>query len=161
MEDPNAIRILRLIFPDIIILAVSIVCFVIIRRTVIYPRRRSTNETPPPTTTPLPSVNSRTTKLKLIWPKFLSLLRRIRLFLQFLIVGFAAFMYPSIINSIYFLFFLSVAFLWSLSMKFGRRYGIARAVLVIYTGIHLLIFYLYQFGFFQNDQFSPGTFWAK
>jgi hypothetical protein len=113
--------------------------------------------------TTLPSTNSNSTSstsLKLIWPRLLSVLRPIRLFLQFVIVGIAAFMYPSIINSIYFVFFLILAFLWSLSIKFGRKYTLARALLVIYTGIHLLIFYLYQFGVFQ-DVLQPLSLWSK
>jgi glucan phosphoethanolaminetransferase (alkaline phosphatase superfamily) len=69
-------------------------------------------------------------------------------------------MYPSIINSVYFLFFLALAFIWSLSITFGRKYILARALLVIYTGIHLLIFYLYQFGFFQ-DVLQPLSLWSK
>jgi hypothetical protein len=161
LDHSNAIRVLRLIFPDIIILAVSTTCFVIIRRTLIT-RRRQTNELLTSSTT-LPSTNSNSTSstsLKLIWPTLLSILRRIRLFLQFVIVGIAAFMYPSIINSIYFVFFLILAFLWSLSIKFGRKYTLARALLVIYTGIHLLIFYLYQFGVFQ-DVLQPLSLWSK
>jgi hypothetical protein len=151
-----------LIFPDIIILAVSIICFVIIRRTLITTRRRQTNEFATSVITTSPSTDSSTgTKgLKFIWPKLLPLLRRIRLFIQFVIVGIAAFVYPSIINSMYFIFFLTLAFIWSLSIKLGRKYTLARALLVIYAGIHLLIFYLYQFGFFQ-DVLQPLSLWSK
>jgi hypothetical protein len=162
LDHSNAVRVLRLIFPDVIILAVSTTCFIIIRRT-LSTRRRQTNEfTTSPTTLP-PSTNSNntsTTSLKLMWPRLLSVLKQIRLFLQFVIVGIAAFMYPSIINSIYFIFFLSLAFLWSLSIKFGRKYALCRAILTIYTGLHLLIFYLYQFGFFQ-DVLQPLSVWSK
>jgi hypothetical protein len=161
LDNSDAIRILRLIFPDIIILAVSTICFVIIRRTLITKRRRETNEELlSPLTLSATNSSSSTTSLKLIWPRLLSVLRRIRLFLQFVIIGIAAFVYPSIINSMYFVFFLTLAFIWSLSIKFGRKYRLARALLVIYTGIHLLIFYLYQFGFFQ-DVLPPLSLWSK
>jgi hypothetical protein len=53
-----------------------------------------------------------------------------------------------------------LAFIWSLSIKLGRKYTLARAILVIYAGIHLLIFYLYQFGFFQNG-LEPLSLWSK
>ncbi len=161
LDHSNAIRILRLIFPDIIILAASTICFVIIRRTLTATRRSETNEFQTSlTTSPSTVSHTSTISLKLIWPRFLSVLRQIRLFLQFIIVGLAAFAYPSIINSIYFVFFLTLAFVWSLSIQFKRKYALARAVLVIYTGIHLLIFYLYQFEFFQ-DALQPLSLWSK
>jgi hypothetical protein len=109
-----------------------------------------------------PSANSNNSGVsqKNIWPRLLSVVRRTRLLLQFIIVGFAAFVYPSIINSIYFIFFLTLAFIWSLSIKFGKKYALARALVVIYTGVHLLIFYLYQFGFFQ-EILEPLSLWSK
>jgi len=149
LDNSNAIRILRLIFPDIIILAVSTICFVTIRRTILSS-----------TVSSAANNNNDTEGQKQLWPRLLSILRRIRLFIQFAIVGFAAFVYPSIINSIYFIFFLTLAFIWSLSAKFGKKYAFARALLVIYTGVHLLVLYLYQFGFFQ-DVLPPLSLWSK
>jgi hypothetical protein len=58
------------------------------------------------------------------------------------------------------IYFLTLTFLWSLSIKFDRKYILFRALLVIYTGIHLLIYYLYQFEFFQNI-FQPLSLWSK
>jgi hypothetical protein len=161
LDNSNAIRVLRLIFPDIIILAASIICFVIIRRTVVSSVSRPPAEVRRSTTTsPSTSSSTSTASQKNLWPRVFSVIRRARLFLQFVIVGFAAFIYPSIFNSIYFIFFLTLAFIWSLSVKFGRKYTLARSCLVIYTGIHLLIFYLYQFGFFQ-DVLQPLSLWSK
>ncbi|CAF0897645.1 unnamed protein product [Adineta ricciae] len=161
LDHSNAIRILRLIFPDIIILAASTVCLIIIRRSILNVRRRQNDDIPISPVT-LPSTQSTTSveDQKRLWPRLLSILRRARLFLQFVLVGFAAFVYPSIINSIYFLFFLTIAFIWSLSVKFGKKYALARSLLVVYTGIHLLIFYLYQFGFFQ-DVLPPFSLWSN
>jgi hypothetical protein len=56
--------------------------------------------------------------------------------------------------------FLVLTFLWSFSIKFGRKYTLIRVLLVIYTGIHLLISYLYQFEIFQNI-FQPLSLWSK
>ncbi|CAF2675030.1 unnamed protein product [Rotaria sp. Silwood2] len=161
LDNSNAIRILRLIFPDIIILAISIICFVIIRRQLLSTRNRETNEPlTSQTISPLTNSSISTTSQTKLWPRLLSILRRARLFLQFVIVGFAAFVYPSIINSIYFIFFLTLAFIWSLSVNFGRKYALARTLLSIYAGVHLLIFYLYQFGFFQ-DVLQPLSLWSN
>ncbi len=129
-------------------------------------KRNQSNEIQISTTTnetnPLPLSNSTTniTNRKRLWPRLLSVIRRIRPFIQFVIVGFAAFVYPSIINSIYFIFFLTIAFAWSLSIKFGKKFALIRALLVIYTGIHLLTFYLYQFTFFQ-EAFPPLSLLSK
>jgi hypothetical protein len=163
LDNSNAIRILRLIFPDIIILATSTICFVIIRRTLITSKRRQTTELQTSTTSNTsPSTNSSSsgTNRRNLWPRLLSIVRRIRLFVQFVIVGFAAFVYPSIINSIYFIFFLIIAFIWSFSVKFGRKYAFVRALLVIYAGMHLLTLYLYQFMFFQ-EVLQPLSLWSK
>ncbi|CAF1290556.1 unnamed protein product, partial [Rotaria sordida] len=161
LDNSNAIRILRLIFPDILILAISIICLVSIRRQLLSTRLHETNEPQTPSVIP-PLINSHinTINQQKLWPRLLSIVRRTRVFLQFVIVGFAAFVYPSIINSIYFIFFLTLAFIWSLSVHFGRKYALARTLLSIYTGIHLLIFYLYQFGFLQ-EALQPLSLWSN
>ncbi|CAF1201689.1 unnamed protein product [Rotaria sp. Silwood1] len=161
LDNSNAKRILRLIFPDIIILAISIICFVLLRRQLISIRSREIDDHPTPTViSPLTDSSISTTNQMKLWPRLLSIIRRARLFLQFVIVGFAAFVYPSIINSIYFIFFLTLAFIWSLSVHFGKKYALARTLLSIYAGVHLLTFYLYQFGFFQ-DILQPLSLWSN
>ena len=166
LDNSNALRILRLIFPDIIIFATATICFVIIRRTLIHSKRRQRSDlqtsTISNTTNTSPSSDSITSSTKKVdlWPRILSVVRRIRLFIQFVIVGFAAFICPSIINSIYFIFFFAIAIIWSFSIKFGRKFAMLRALLVIYTGIHLLVYYLYQFTFFQ-EIFPPLSLWSK
>ena len=163
LDNSNALRILRVIFPDIIIFAVSTICFIIIRRLLIQSRRRERTDIQ--TTDPAngsPSSTSTTSEIRRrnILRRILAVIRRIRLFIQFLILGCAAFIYPSIINSIYFIFFLLIAFVWSLSIKFGRKFALVRALLVIYAGLHLLTLYLYQFTFFQ-DAFRPLSLLSK
>ncbi|CAF1085642.1 unnamed protein product [Adineta ricciae] len=169
LDNSNAIRVLRLIFPDIIIFAVSTICIVIIRRSLRASRRRQINDLQTSTTTttnditntsPSSTSSSNLINRKKLWPRLLSVIRRIRLFIQFLIVGFAAFVYPSFINAIYFLFFLIIAFIWSFSIKFGRKFAIFRALLVLYAGMHLIIFYLYQFTFFQQA-LPPLSLWSN
>ncbi|CAF0821922.1 unnamed protein product [Adineta steineri] len=160
LDNSNAIRILRLIFPDIIILAISTVCFVIIRRTIVTSRRRNNELQISSSISQTANSSTSIEDQKKLWPRLLSMLKRTRLFLQFIIVGFAAFVYPSIINSVYFIFFLTLAFIWSSSVKFGNKYTFARAILVVYTGIHLLILYLYQFGFFQ-EFLPPLSLWSN
>jgi len=165
LNHSTALRVLRLIFPDIIILAVSITCFVLIRRTISTIRRRQIDD-PLPTVTNSPSYPSSSessSSLKSIWTRLFSVLKRIRFFLQFMIIGIVAFLYPSLLNSVYFLFFLSLAFLWALSIKFEKQYVYARAILVVYAGVHLLILYLYQFGFFQGEDKDSNndTTWSK
>ena len=169
LDNSDAIRVLRLIFPDIIILAVSTICFVIIRRSLLSSRRRQTNDLFTSTTTTMsnattvPSSNSdssTTETRRNRWPRLLSILRRIRLFIQFVLIGLAAIVYPSILNSIYFIFFLALALIWSLSVKFGRKFTFARVFLLFYTSAHLLTIYLYQFAFFQ-EALPPMSLWSK
>ncbi len=147
-------------------MATCAIGFIIIRRSLIQAKHRERTEiqTSATTTTANPSLSSTSTsslvKQKRFWPRVVSIIQSIRLFIQFVIVGFAAFVYPSIINSIYFVFFLLIAFLWSLSIKCGRKFAWLRALLVIYTGLHLLTLYLYQFAFFQ-DAFPPLSLLSK
>lgn len=166
LDNSNAVRILRLLFPDIIIFATATICFVIIRRTLIQSKRRQENDlqtstvSNTSTTSPTSNSTSSSTSQARIWPRIRSVIRRTRLFFQFLLIGFAAFIYPSIINSIYFVFFFLIALTWSFSIKFGRKFAFLRALLVIYAGVHLLTYYLYQFTFFQ-DIFPPLSLWSK
>ncbi|CAF4296585.1 unnamed protein product [Rotaria socialis] len=166
LDNADVIRIIRLVFPDIIIFAVSTICFIIIRRILVKLQRRETaelqisaisNETniSPSKTNSI----SRANKGK-FWQRVLSIIRRIRLFIQFIFVGGAAFVYPSIINSVYFIFFIIMAFTWSLSVKFGRKFVLFRSLLVIYAAIHLLTLYLYQFTFFQ-EFIPPFSLWSN
>jgi hypothetical protein len=147
-------------------LAASAICFIIIRRSLIQSKHRERTEIQVSSTTTATNAStsststSSLTKQRKFWPRILSILRSIRLLIQFVIIGFAAFVYPSIMNSVYFIFFLSIAFLWSLSIKFGRKYALIRALLVVYTGLHLLTFYLYQFGFFQ-EALPPLSLFSK
>ena len=166
LDNSNALRILRLLFPDIIIFATATICFVIIRRTLIQSKRRqpsdlqassiSTTSSASPTSNSISSSQNQTK----IWPRILSVIRRTRLFVQFIVIGFAAFIYPSIINSIYFIFFVLIALTWSFSIKFGKKFAFLRALLVIYAGVHVFTIYLYQFTFFQ-DLFPPLSLWSK
>ncbi|CAF1213486.1 unnamed protein product [Rotaria magnacalcarata] len=166
LDNADTIRIIRLIFPDIIIFAVSTICFIIIRRILLKLQRRETaelqisaisNETniSPSKTNSISRANKRK-----FWQRVLSIIRRIRLFIQFIFVGGAAFVYPSIINSVYFIFFILMAFTWSLSVKFGRKFVLFRSLLVIYAAIHLLTLYLYQFTFFQ-EFIPPFSLWSN
>ncbi|CAF4115196.1 unnamed protein product [Rotaria sp. Silwood2] len=161
LDNSNAIRIFRLIFLDIVIFAISIIDFFVIQCTLISIRRRQTSITSN-TTNRSSSMNSSNSTLKKInkWSRLLSIVRFMCLFIQFIIVGFAAFVYPSILNSIYFIFFLMITFLWSLSIEFDKRFALIRALLVIYTGIHLFTLYIYQFTFFQ-EAFVPLSLWSN
>ena len=161
LDNSNALRILRLIFPDIIIFAASTICFVIIRRRLSFFYRRRIDERSLSTpVTPLSPDSTETNAEKKFWQRLTSILRHARLLLQFLLVGLAAFIYPSIINAMYFLFFLSLVVIWSLAMRLGHKFALARSLLVVYAGIHLLVLYLYQFTFFQ-DVFEPLSLGSK
>lgn len=166
MDDVNAIRIIRLVFPDVIIFGLSIFCFYIIRRSLRDLRRRESVELQISSTSNESNrPSSKTNRASLInrrkvLQRLLSMVRRMRLFIQFIIIGFAAFIYPSVLNSIYFVFFITVAFTWSLSVKFGKKFIFFRTLLVIYAGIHILTLYLYQFTFFQ-EALLPLSLWSK
>ncbi|CAF4509747.1 unnamed protein product [Rotaria sp. Silwood1] len=155
LDKFSDIRILCVIFPDIVIFIVSTICFVIIQYSLYNSRSSQSNDFQTSTishTTNISSSNSSTTIINRNnhWSRLLSEVRHIRLFIEFIIVGFTAFVKPSLINSIYFILFLIIAFMWSLSVEFGRKFALIRALLVVYTGIYLILFYLYQLSFFQE-----------
>ncbi|CAF3869829.1 unnamed protein product [Rotaria sp. Silwood1] len=169
LDTFSDIRILCVIFPDIVIFIVSTICFVIIQYSLYNSRSSQSNDFQTSTishTTNISSSNSSTTIINRNnhWSRLLSEVKHIRLFIEFIIVGFTAFVKPSLINSIYFILFLIIAFMWSLSVEFGRKFALIRALLVVYTGIYLILFYLYQLSFFQEvlpASFSRNLFQQK
>ncbi|CAF3499416.1 unnamed protein product [Rotaria sp. Silwood1] len=135
LDTFSDIRILCVIFPDIVIFIVSTICFVIIQYSLYNSRSSQSNDFQTSTishTTNISSSNSSTTIINRNnhWSRLLSEVRHIRLFIEFIIVGFTAFVKPSLINSIYFILFLIIAFMWSLSVEFGRKFALIRALLV-------------------------------
>ena len=72
-------------------------------------------------------------------------------------------MQPNVFSSVYFLTFLLLGICWAFHLndhiQKSSWYIFIRIVLTVYTGLHVILLYLYQFPFFQNvlqpDDFTP------
>ena len=67
-----------------------------------------------------------------------------------LLLAASGIMHPSIISSVYFVVFFAMATWWSCHRGFGNRFGVARTLLLAYSGVHLVVLYLYQFQTIQS-----------
>jgi hypothetical protein len=64
---------------------------------------------------------------------------------------------PSILSAFYFFVTLGLAFWWALGKHFDRAYLYIIRLLQIYSIVHLLIIYLYQYPFLEQSFLTPNT----
>merc|ERR1712168_1464177 len=61
---------------------------------------------------------------------------------------------PNVLSSVYFLTFLILGICWAFHMSDqihkSVAYGCIRVILTAYSGLHVLLLYIYQFPFFQH-----------
>ena len=62
-----------------------------------------------------------------------------------LLLAASGIMHPSLLSSIYFVAFVGMATWWSCYRRFGNKFGVVRMLLLVYSGVHLVVLYLYQF----------------
>ncbi|CAM1300366.1 Uncharacterised protein PB.3432, partial [Pycnogonum litorale] len=62
----------------------------------------------------------------------------------------AAIIHPSVTSAIYFLSFIAVTTWWACYKKLGFVYAILRIFLLIYSGLHFVVLYLYQLPYSQH-----------
>lgn len=92
-------------------------------------------------------------------PKHNQVVEGIRCFITMLLLAAAGIIVPSVISAVYFLSFLVVATWWAFYMTWGRTFNVLQLVWLVYSGSHIIVLYLYQFQFFQEevywDDFLP------
>ncbi|XP_074617953.1 piezo-type mechanosensitive ion channel component 1-like isoform X1 [Acropora palmata] len=130
-----AIEVFRIIAPDVIVMAVAIICIVFYRGLIgISPL--------PPNTPRHFKMPSDSTTWDNVMPYFIAVMLLI-----------AGIMLPSLASAIYFIIFLILGTMWACHKAFRLRrkkaFAYLRFTLMVYSGLHLVTLYLYQFQFFQ------------
>ena len=151
LEPSDASNIVRVVVPDIAMFIVSLIVFIICRKFI--PRQSNSGEAGPSQADSLGSVKTRIIQTTFI----VNILGE---FLIVLLLAASAIANPSVISSVYFLTFLGVATWWSCYKSLGRKFAVFRILLLIYSGGHLVVLYLYQFQFFQVV-LEPQDFYAR
>ncbi|XP_076448756.1 piezo-type mechanosensitive ion channel component 1-like [Babylonia areolata] len=128
---------IRLILPDVAVLAVSIVVLVVSAVLI----RRDVTET-----NDLPMTSSYVRRKR----KMASVLNYVGEFFVGLLLAVCGIMVPSALSSVYFLMFLALCVLWACYHSLGRRFAVFRILLLVYSAAHILTLHLYQFQFFQE-----------
>lgn len=132
-----ALDIFRIIAPDVVVIAVSITCVICCRGLI--------SSSPLHQHTPQhirASPDSSTWDN--IMPYFIAVM---------LLVG--GIMLPSLASAIYFIMFLILGTMWAchkaIRLRRKKAFAYIRFALMVYSGIHVITFYLYQFQFFQSS----------
>ncbi len=151
VDTKDAANIIRVVVPDIAMFIVSLVVFILCRKFI--PRTSDRDEPSPSDASSLGSVKTRVIRPTVI----INLLGQ---FLVVLLLAASGIAYPSVISSLYFLTFLAAATWWACYKAVGRKFAVCRVLLLIYSGAHLVLLYLYQFQFFQVA-LAPQDFYAR
>ena len=163
--------VVRYLLPDVLVVIVSSVCVgVAVRVSALHDKPKteslevsgsSSSGDPPITHHPADSDEAKLVTLTLLGegvtsaqsyfklPKYLLVVMDILIFFLFWLSGVAV---PSLTSVWYFLVFLSLALMWSI--HFSEIQSISRIlkfVSLIYSAVHILALYLYQFQSFQLD----------
>lgn len=135
-DGVSALDICRIIVPDVAVIAVSITCVVCCRGLVTASPLRP--ETPhhfrmcPDSTT---------------WDNVMPY------FIAFMLLA-GGIMLPSLASAIYFVMFLILGTMWAchkaVRLRRKRAFAFVGLALMVYSGVHVLTFYMYQFQFFQQ-----------
>ena len=132
-----ALDIFRIIAPDVVVIAASITCVICCRSLI--------SSSPLHQHTPQhirASPDSSTWDN--IMPYFIAVM---------LLVG--GIMLPSLASAIYFIMFLILGTMWAchkaIRLRRKKAFAYIRFALMVYSGIHVITFYLYQFQFFQSS----------
>lgn len=147
LDKGSALDLIRLIGPDILMAAISVVVLVICQKVPVPDINQFEQSNASPEGSQQSPVHKRKTNTK---AKAASVLYYTGELLVLVFMAFSGIVYPSALSAVYFLSFLAVATWWACYRSLGRVFVWLRLVLLTYTGLHLLLLYLYQFQFFQD-----------
>ncbi|XP_065675959.1 piezo-type mechanosensitive ion channel component 2-like [Hydra vulgaris] len=140
LDDSKVIDVIRLVVPDVCVFITSLVAYLFSRG---FHARYSDEERA--------VVNKKSTTFI---EEYISII-------SVLLLLFTGIAQPNVLSSVYFLTYIGFGICWAFhisSMKSGLHFFV-KTVLTIYSGLHLLLIYLYQLEFFQSilvpDSFSP------
>ena len=131
-----ALDVFRIIAPDVVVIAVSITCVVCSRGLI--------DSTPLRPQTPQHiKISTDSSTWDNVMPYFIAVM---------LLVG--GIMLPSLASAIYFVMFLILGTMWAchkaVRLRRKRAFAYVRFGLMVYSGLHVLTLYMYQFQFFQR-----------
>lgn len=130
-----AIEVFRIIAPDVFVMAVAIIC-------VVFSRGLISISPLPPNTPRNFKISSDSTTWDNVMPYFIAVM---------LLIG--GIMLPSLASAIYFIIFLILGTMWACHKAFRLRrkkaFAYLRFTVMVYSGLHVVTLYLYQFQFFQ------------
>ena len=129
--------IFRIIAPDVVVMVIAITCVVCCRGLI--------NASPLYSHTPQHiRVSTESSTWDNVMPYFIAVM---------LLVG--GIMLPSLASAIYFIIFLILGTLWACHRAFRlrrkRAFAYLRFALMVYSGVHVMTLYMYQFQFFQTS----------
>ena len=135
-DGVSALDICRIIVPDVAVIAVSITCVVCCRGLVASSPLR-------PETLQHIRMSPDSTTWDNVMPYVIAVM---------LLAG--GIMLPSLASAIYFVMFLILGTMWAchkaVRLRRKRAFAYVGLALMVYSGVHVLTFYMYQFQFFQK-----------
>lgn len=138
-------HIARLVVPDVIVLIISIVVFIVCKK-LLQGDTQQTEQLLPVTR----SRKRRGTAISAFMGEFILVT----------LLAASGVILPSLLNALYFVVFLALATWWSLYKSLGQKFAYLRIAMAVYTALHLIVLYLYQFEFFQ-DALPHTEEWAR
>ena len=145
-DGVSALDVFRIIVPDVVVIAVSMTCVVCCRGLVDSSSLHST-------TPQRIRITSDSSSWDNVMPYFIAVM---------LLSG--GIMLPSLASAIYFLMFLILGTMWAchkaVRLRRKKAFASVRIALMVYSGVHVLTFYMYQFQFFQ-DVLPPESLLAR
>jgi hypothetical protein len=81
-------------------------------------------------------------------------------FLVILFLALSGIALPCVLSTTYFVLFIGVSTWVSCCRGLGRRFAVVRIIMMVYSALHLVLIYLYQFQFFQAI-LPPNTLVAR
>lgn len=141
--------IIRLLAPDVIVFICSLIA-VLSARHLTVPMEPYSSDLMQATSEP---ITTSTSRFEYILPIFGALLLLLAGIIQ-----------PNLLSSIYFIFFLVFGICWAFHLldhiKRHSSFFFLKILLTVYTGLHVLVLYMFQFPFFQKV-LDPTTFLAR
>ncbi|XP_033122825.1 piezo-type mechanosensitive ion channel component 2-like isoform X4 [Anneissia japonica] len=149
--DSNALSSIRLLAPDVVVLIVSSIVLAICHKLLAQENQRLQELSQ---TSQTDTTYERKSKKRSI------VIAGLRGLLTMTLLAFAAVIEPSMISAVYFVSFLIVVTWWSLYKTTGKRFVYWQGCWMVFSGFHLILLYLYQFQFFQ-DNVDSGSLTAR
>ncbi|XP_071959086.1 piezo-type mechanosensitive ion channel component 1-like [Antedon mediterranea] len=138
--DVTALSSIRLVAPDVIVFIVSGIVLASCHKLLAQERAQETTQSAMSNT-----VYKRKKEKRSI------VIAGLRGLLTMTLLAFAAIIEPSMISAVYFVSFLVVVTWWSLYKTTGNRFIYWQGCWMVFSGFHLVLLYLCQFQFFQDN----------